>query len=103
MEVEFTPQEKLIGHIVTASGSLLLADGAVQTALKLSQLDIVSIDVDKEQTKIPVYAVNQNGKRFLIIAIDDALPTSYNTDEKVVVEDMVTIPEEPPAEEDVDE
>ena len=61
MEVEFTPQEKLIGHIVTASGSLLLADGAVQTALKLSQLDIVSIDVDKEQTKIPVYAVNQNG------------------------------------------
>lgn len=104
MEVEFTPHEKLVGHIITVSGSLLLADGAIQTALKLSQRDIVHLDVDKEQTKIPVYAVNQNGKRFLIVAIDDALPMEYNPQETVRIEDPADVPEAPPElEEDSDE
>lgn len=92
MDVKFTETETLIGHVVTASGSLLLADGSVQTALQLSQLDIVHLDVDKEQTKIPVYAVNQNGKRYLIVAIDDALPANYDVKEHVDVSDPVEYP-----------
>lgn len=94
MEVEFKEREQLIGHVTSASGSLILVDGAIQTALRLPASEVVELDLNKDNHKIPVYAVQQNGKRFLLVSIDDAVPIQYNTKDRIKVSDPVDIPEE---------
>lgn len=91
----FSETEKLIGYITTATGSLLLIDGAFQTAVKAANRDIVCLDVEKEQSRIPVFTVMQNNKRFILVSIDDAVPADYPTSERVEAISPADLPELP--------
>ncbi len=103
MEITFTETEKLIGNITKVSGSVLLVDGAAQSDIRLSKAESVCLDVDKEQSKLPVYAVKQNNHRFLLIAIDDAIPIEYRTREQIDISEPVDLPPEEPETVDIEE
>ena len=89
----FPDKEMVIGHIETSSGGVLLTDGGWEGDLPLSTQESVALDLNVDPGKIPVIAVRKNNKRFLILAVDDAISSSIIS-EAVTVIDKVEIPEE---------
>lgn len=86
-------KEELLGYIVTTSGSIVLADGAVRSAIGLPAQEIVSLDLEKDNCKIPVYRAHQGDKQFIIIPVDSAEPVTWDTPDQVSVEDQLAIQE----------
>lgn len=89
----FTDQPKLIGHIETNSGGILMADGAWEENLPPTTDSRICLDLEVEAGKIPVYAITVAGNRSLLIHIDDIVP--HTLQEKVDISDPADIPKEP--------
>ena len=85
-------KETEVGLVATDSGSLLIADGIAEQDLKTSLNKRVVIDVQKDNTLLPVIATKQNGRRFLLIPLDagEPIPAPGGT---VPVEDKLPDPE----------
>lgn len=81
----FNEESTLIGHITTDSGGLLLTDSIWQDVIpKVKDQIIIQLDVPPRQ-RIPVRALRKDGKRYLLIAIDEAQESKL-TAEMVEVE-----------------
>lgn len=93
-EIMFTNKEEVVGFIETHSGSVVLVDGIVEPDINLSPRSYVSLDLHLDKKRIPVVAVKQNGRRFLLLPLDAAGPIQNNTNDKVDTEDPVEVPEE---------
>lgn len=86
--------DSLVGYVETDSGSILITDGVWdKTTIPLNSQQRVSLDIGLDRCRIPVHNVKLNGKRFLLIALDDAVPLTEG-DDKIDVEDPVKLPEE---------
>jgi hypothetical protein len=89
----FGDRRKLAGHIETDSGSILLTDGVWETALPQNSQERLALDLGVEQSKIPVYGILLQEKRYLLIALDEAISTHVET-ENVETEGKVDVEEE---------
>ena len=90
-------EQKLIGHVETDSGSLLILDGTWKDAIpSVFQKTVYIEDIlnDEKRNVLPVYLLRSQGKRFLLIGLDDGVPASERIDQ-VETENPVTLPEEP--------
>lgn len=92
----FHDQETVIGHIEISAGGVLLTDSGWEEDLPKTTQESLALDLDMEPGKIPVIAVRKNNKRFLILAIDDMINTSFAGNTVTVVDKV----EEPEDEED---
>jgi hypothetical protein len=82
----FKDTETLAGYLTVHSGSLLLSDG-VWDSTHLHEESKLNIDLEEEGSyKIPVTTIRQNGKRFILISLDAAIPRLPNTEKTVPVE-----------------
>ncbi|RLI88004.1 MAG: hypothetical protein DRP01_00190 [Archaeoglobales archaeon] len=88
----FTEKPTLVGYIETNSGGILMADGAWEESLPPTTDSRISIDLEVDAGKIPVYAVNHAGKRSLLINIDDII--LHTSQEQVDISDPIDLPEE---------
>jgi hypothetical protein len=90
--------QKLVGHVETDSGSLFIVDGvwkeSIPTVFQKSLLFEEAL-IDEKKNVLPIYLIKNQGKRFLLIALDDGVPSTERALE-VETEDPVTIPEPPP-------
>lgn len=93
-EITFTDKEEVIGYVETHSGSIVFVDGIVEPDINLSPRSYVSLDLHLDKQKVPIVAVKQSGRRFLLIPLDAAVPIQNNTNDKVETEDRVEIPKE---------
>jgi len=73
----FHDKDSIVGHVETNSGGLLLTDGGWEDDLPLTTQESLALDLNIDAVKIPVIAVRKNNKRFLILAIDDAVPVNF--------------------------
>lgn len=90
----FPDKEAVIGHIETNSGGILLTDGGWEDDLPLTTQESLALDLNIESSaKIPVFAFRKNNKRFLVLAIDDAVEASF-VGVAVEVTDKVEEPKE---------
>ena len=81
----FEDEEKVIGHVETDSGGVLITD-LVWDAPATHQKR-VKIDLELGRVKIPVKAVRVDGKRRLIIEIDEGVDY-ISPKETVIVNDL---------------
>ena len=90
--------QKLVGYVETDSGSLFIVDGvwkdSIPTVFQKSLLYEDAL-VDEKKNVLPIYLIQNQGKRFLLIALDDGIPSAERVLE-VETEDPVTVPEPPP-------
>ena len=98
MNVEDT--HKLIGHVTIYSGRLLFTDGLAINQLPLGDDDHVILDIEQENVRLPIYATQQGGVRFLLIPLDDPEKLVPVPDEQVQVTDPVEVPSPTVAETD---
>lgn len=91
---EFTEKEQTIGHFITLSGSIVIADGIHADSLPGRADQRVVLDLGKEKCKIPVIATQQHGHRFLLIPVDAAIALPERLTETVEIEDPVTVPDD---------
>ena len=89
----FQNKETVIGYIETSAGGVLLTDGGWEEDVPLTTQESTALDLNIEPSRIPVIAVRKNGKRFLILAIDDATPSTF-INSKVDIEDAAELPKE---------
>ena len=89
IEVTFTEEQQVIGHVNTHSGSVALIDGIVESELKFTPNSYVAIDVNLDKKRIPVIATIQGGRRYLLLPLDAAEPIPAIGLEKVDTEDPV--------------
>ncbi len=94
----FESKEKVVGYLESSAGGVLLTDGGWEEDLPLTTQESVALDLNIEPGKIPVIAVRKNNKRFIILAIDDAVQQSFLKD-LVETTDQVVIPKEEKTEE----
>jgi len=67
----FTEEGNIIGYVATDSGGLLLVDGIWRSVVPKSK-DQMTLELDgPSRQRIPVRALRKDGKRFLILAIDE--------------------------------
>ena len=92
-QIEFTEQEEVVGYVETHSGSLILADGIVESEIRLSHKSMVSLDLGMDKKRLPVIATRQGGRRFLLIPLEAATPIEEIADDKVDTENQIEIPE----------
>lgn len=91
-------EQKLIGHVETDSGSLLVIDGTWKDTLPaVFQKTLLFEDgnFDEKKNVLPVYLLRNQGKRYLLIGLDDGQPAA-NRDLVVETENPVVLPEEAP-------
>jgi hypothetical protein len=107
MEHEFKEDEmSLVGKIRTSSGAIAIADGIWGQQLRTQGIkapDLVTIDTENDDAEFPVYTTIAGNKRYIIIAIDEAVainsqPGPVEVDE----EDAIEVPEEPPTDTSVE-
>ena len=85
--------DSLVGYVETDSGSILITDGVWdKTVIPLNTQQRVSLDLGLDRCRIPVHRVTLGGKKFLMIALDDAAPLTEGED-KIETEDPVKLPE----------
>lgn len=89
---DFTEKETIIGHFITLSGSIVIADGIHADSLPGSADQRVVLDLGKENCKIPVIAARQHNHNFLLIPIDAAIALPEHRAETVDIEDPVDVP-----------
>ena len=88
-EVVFTDQEQTIGHIETHTGSIIIAEGLLESELNLRSQDFVNLDLKLDHKRVPIIATKQGGRRYLLIPLDAATPIANNSKEIVTVEGQV--------------
>ena len=92
----FKEAETLAGYITVHSGSLLLCDG-VWDSSNLPDDSKINIDLEEDASlKIPVSAIRQNGKRFILIAIDSAVRHVPDSTKTVEIESDEDVPKDAP-------
>lgn len=88
-------KEKLIGHIETDTGTILLTDGIWNNDIPSANQQRVHLNLGTPQIRIPVYGVIRNNKRYLILDIDGAINNNRDKKNIIKVED-INIPEGEP-------
>ena len=88
INVEFTETEKILGYVNIPSGSLLLVDGAFESDLPVNKQHCLTLDLNAEYVSLPIIAIQQHGKRFILIPLDAAKPIT-DEDEYVTTEDQL--------------
>lgn len=83
---QFQDKEIVIGHVETSAGGVLLTDGGWEEDLPKTTQESLALDLNVEPGKIPIIAVRKNNKRFLILAIDDMVNTSFLKNVATVVD-----------------
>jgi hypothetical protein len=68
---------------------------ALADAVLGERQDWQGMGIDEKKNVLPIYLIKNQGKRFLLIALDDGVPSTERALE-VETEDPVTIPEPPP-------
>ena len=91
---DFSENERTVGHFVTLSGSIVIADGIHADSLPGGADQRVVLDLGKENCKIPVIAARQHGHNFLLIPVDAAIALPERLEETVEIEDPVTVPKD---------
>jgi hypothetical protein len=89
-------EQKLIGHVETDSGSLLVIDGTWKESLPAVFQKTVLFEeavLDEKKNVLPVYLLRNQGKRYLLIGLDDGQPAA-DRDFLVDTENPVILPEE---------
>lgn len=91
-------KEKVIGYVSTDSGSIIVADGIVEGDINTPLDRRVSIDLHAENTRFPLVATKQNGRRFLLIPVDagEAIPSAKGeaSKDQVTMLDEIPVPNE---------
>lgn len=90
-------EQTLVGHVETDSGSLFIVDGVWKDAIPAvfqKTLLFENALTDEKRNVLPVYLLRNQGKRFLLIALDDGVPAADRPFE-VETENPVPLPEEP--------
>lgn len=99
-------EQKLVGHVETDSGSLLIIDGTWKDSLPAVFQKTVMYEeavLDEKKNVLPVYLLKNQGKRYLLIGLDDGQPAA-DRDLLVETENPVDLPlEEKPAEPEEEE
>jgi hypothetical protein len=91
-------EQKLIGHVETDSGSLFIVDGVWKSSIPtVFQKTVFMEDVliDDRRNVLPVYLLTNQGKRFLLIGLDDGAEATERV-LQVETEDPIVLPEPPP-------
>jgi len=85
----------LLGNLRTYSGTLALTDGVHASAFKGFQgLSAVSLDLQSEDVDIPVYGLIADGKRYILLAVDEAKPIQAPSGPVEIAEDAEIEPED---------
>jgi hypothetical protein len=88
-------KEKLIGHIETDTGTILLTDGIWNDDIPSANQQRVHLNLGTPQIRIPVYGVIRNSKRYLILDIDRAI-TNHQDKKSIIKVEETDIPKEEP-------
>ena len=92
-------EQKLIGHVETDSGSLFIVDGVWRDSIPAVFQKNVYLEealIDDKKNILPVYLLTNQGKRFLLIGLDDGIEPEERATQ-VETENPVDLPEpEPP-------
>jgi len=89
--------QKLIGHVETDSGSILIVDGTWKDSIPSVFQKIVYLEdvvLDEKKNVLPVFLLRNQGKRFLLIGLDDGIAAAERVD-VVETENTVDLPEPP--------
>ena len=97
-EITFTEKEEIVGYIETHSGSILIVDAIVEPDIHLSSRKYVSLDLKLDQTRIPILATKQEGRRYILLPLEAATPLQKHMSERVETVNPVDMPEEKPEE-----
>jgi hypothetical protein len=81
----FTEGETIIGYVDTDSGGVLIADMTWDVPKNTQKR--VALDLDMENTRIPVKAVLVDGRRRLILELDEAVNTLQVKETVDVIDD----------------
>lgn len=103
IDVEFTNTEKILGYVNVPSGSLLLVDGAFENDLPMNHKHCLVLDLHLDNSRIPIVATRQGGRRFLLIPVDSAQLIINNPEEYIDTEDPLDLPENNNEEEETEE
>ena len=104
-------EQRLVGYVETDSGSLFISDGVWKDSIPaVFQKTVLFEDAltDDKRNVLPVYLLKNQGKRFLLIGLDDGVEATERV-LQVETENPVALPEPPPPppteeeEEDVEE
>lgn len=72
--IEFGTKETLIGYVETDSGGVIIADGLWGDEFPSVSQDRVTMNFNLGKCKIPVFGFTKDGRRYLLLALDDAKP-----------------------------
>lgn len=89
----FTEKENIIGYVTTDSGTLLITDGIWEDRIKVNAMNKVSVDLGSDSIRVPVIATLQNGRKFLLIPIDQGEPIVSRAGDIVAVDAQAVVPE----------
>jgi len=70
--IKFGSRESLVGYVETDSGGIVIADGIWGDEFPTVSQDRVHLNLNLEKGRIPVYGFSKGGKRYLLLALDDA-------------------------------
>jgi hypothetical protein len=90
-------EQKLIGHVETDSGSLFIVDGVWRDSIPAVFQKNVYLEealIDDKRNILPVYLLTNQGKRFLLIGLDDGVEPEERATQ-VETENPVDLPEPP--------
>ena len=88
----FTSKENIVGYVETDSGTLLITDGIWDDRIKVSARNKVYVDLGMDRVRIPVIATKQNGRKFLLIPLDQAEVVIEDAGDIVGVEGKADVP-----------
>ena len=85
-----------LGTLRTHSGTLAFTDGIHAPTLKGFQgAPVLTVDVVREDVDIPVFGIIAEGKRYILISIDEAKSVPARTDNADIdVSDIIEVPSE---------
>lgn len=70
--IRFGSKEELIGYVETDSGGIIITDGVWGDAFPSVSQDRINVNLDLGKCRIPVFGFSKNGKRYLLLALDEA-------------------------------
>ena len=89
-------REQLVGHLETDTGTVLFTDGIWNSDIPNVDQQRVYLNLGVQKARIPVYGVIRNGRRYLLLDIDGAIPNERNKKKGLIeVEENQVSDEEP--------
>ena len=95
---KFTEAGTHLGFVDIPSGCVGIVDAIWLEQMPNASDDTYTLDVEADNAKVPVLGILSNGKRYLMLAIDDCVPRT--TSATVEVEGEVAVIEETPEQEE---